>query len=560
MTQSLAAMRLILIFPLLLQYSYTTASECLKRNYGEGNIVCVCNEQHCDTTPTIKEPSSSRVTIYTSNKNGKRFAESYGTFRAGSRPKETIGEEVCKRNYEKEFGACIRHRKSGGKEYSELNKSAEINKNEIKRIVIDQNRIFQRIIGWGGAFTDSTGINIKSLSKNLQEKLIRSYFSKDGIEYSLGRVPIGGTDFSTHGYTYMDTEFDGNYCEDPLLTKFKLAKEDYAYKIPIIKEAKALNNNLLLVAAAWMPPKWMKETLQYQGMFGFLKKSMYKPWANYFVKFLDNYLNNNITFWGITTGNEVYFNAAQRLLPGILWTPGEMSIWIKNYLGPTLRNSQYSDINILAIDDVRPFLTHAVREIMAEPENREFIDGIAIHWYFDNETNAYMLNEINEEYPEKYMLYTEACLGVEEEFNVLLGSWERGEAYANNIIQVINRWVIGWIDWNMALDLRGGPTYIDNFVDSPIIVNATGQEFYKQPMYYALGHFSKFVPRYSARIYSSQCDEDVKVVAFKRLDNAVVVVVMNPTNSTQQRSFYDTIKGELVLNLSPRSITTFLYK
>ena len=41
----------------------------------------------------------------------------------------------------------------------------------------------------------------------------------------------------------------------------------------------------------------------------------------------------------------------------------------------------------------------------------------------------------------------------------------------------------------MALDLNGGPNWVSNFVDSPIIVDAGHGEFYKQPMFYALGHF-----------------------------------------------------------------------
>ena len=41
---------------------------------------------------------------------------------------------------------------------------------------------------------------------------------------------------------------------------------------------------------------------------------------------------------------------------------------------------------------------------------------------------------------------------------------------------------------------------MNNFVDSPIIVNAEKKEFYKQPMFYILGHFSKFLPRGSQRI------------------------------------------------------------
>lgn len=76
---------------------------------------------------------------------------------------------------------------------------------------------------------------------------------------------------------------------------------------------------------------------------------------------------------------------------------------------------------------------------------------------------------------------------------MILGSWARGELYAKNIIETLLHWVSAWIDWNLALDTSGGPTYVGNYVDSPIIINSTANEFYKQPMFYALGHFSKYV-------------------------------------------------------------------
>lgn len=56
-------------------------------------------------------------------------------------------------------------------------------------------------------------------------KMRRSYFSKEGIEYNLGRVPIGGTDFSTRGYTYSDDNSDAT------LKGFKLTIEDFKYKV-----------------------------------------------------------------------------------------------------------------------------------------------------------------------------------------------------------------------------------------------------------------------------------------------------------------------------------------
>lgn len=79
-------------------------------------------------------------------------------------------------------------------------------------------------MGFGGAFTDSTGINLKALPETTQEYLLRSYFSPNGSQYNLGRVPIGGTDFSARGYTYADTIEDS-------IDDFALQYEDFNYKV-----------------------------------------------------------------------------------------------------------------------------------------------------------------------------------------------------------------------------------------------------------------------------------------------------------------------------------------
>lgn len=79
----------------------------------------------------------------------------------------------------------------------------------------------------------------------------------------------------------------------------------------------------------------------------------------------------------------------------------------------------------------------------------------------------------------------------------------------------------------MVLDLSGGPTYISNFVDAPVIVNSSAGEFYKQPMYYHLGHFSKFVPRDSIRVEVISDVENIETVAFRRPDDSTVLVILN---------------------------------
>lgn len=89
----------------------------------------------------------------------------------------------------------------------------------------------------------------------------------------------------------------------------------------------------------------------------------------------------------------------------------------------------------------------------------------------------------------------------------------------------------GWTDWNLALDLEGGPNYVQNYLDAAIIVNSTAGEFYKQPMYYAIAHFSKFLVRDSVRIQSEMgmwADVDrVKATTFVRPDGKTAAIIIN---------------------------------
>jgi glucosylceramidase len=69
------------------------------------------------------------------------------------------------------------------------------------------------------------------------------------------------------------------------------------------------------------------------------------------------------------------------------------------------------------------------------------------------------------------------------------------QTYAQDILGDLNNFAVGWTDWNIVLDMKGGPNWAGNVVDAPIIAEAeSGDTFYKQPMYYYLGHFTKFLP------------------------------------------------------------------
>lgn len=69
---------------------------------------------------------------------------------------------------------------------------------------------------------------------------------------------------------------------------------------------------------------------------------------------------------------------------------------------------------------------------------------------------------------------------------------------------------------------------MNNFVDAAIIVNEEADEFYKQPMFYALGHFSKFLVPGSFRIDNTASPSNVlDIVCAMRPDGTIAIVVLN---------------------------------
>lgn len=147
-------------------------------------MVFVCNESHSDTFNPIQKSAKGIVQVFTSTKSGKRFQKT-----------ETKFNE---------------------------NKTLNGNKWNVK---VDRKRKYQKIIGFGGAFTDATVLGIGKLSPKLQKQIISDLFSESGLEYSVARTTISGSDFSARPYSYDDTENDWE------LKNFSLADEDIKYRV-----------------------------------------------------------------------------------------------------------------------------------------------------------------------------------------------------------------------------------------------------------------------------------------------------------------------------------------
>ncbi|GMR40557.1 hypothetical protein PMAYCL1PPCAC_10752 [Pristionchus mayeri] len=402
-------------------------------------------------------------------------------------------------------------------------------------VEIDPSTLYQEIIGFGAAFTDSSGFNIRSLPKDAQDLLMKQYFGPTGTEYNLGRVPIASTDFSFSQYSYDDVEGDLE------LVHWALREEDYEYKIPFIKQAMELTKStgaIKFFAAPWAPPGWMKTNGEMKGggtLLGDPSGPYHVTWANYFVKFFEAYLSQGISFWAVSPQNEpntgLYANYSWQTLG---FTAQTESDFVRDHLGPALKASNASkDIVIFGMDDNRHLLPDWADVMFADPIASSYVAGIGVHWYEDELVNPSILSTTHDRHPEKFILATEACNGwlKVQGKGVRLGFFFRAERYAHSIIEDLNNWVAGWTDWNMALDMQGGYTWAGNAVDAPIVVD--GQEFYKQPMYYSMAHFSKFLKPGArrAKVGHPKLPQGVFVLGAVMVDGKRYVTIVNKNNT-----------------------------
>lgn len=294
------------------------------------------------------------------------------------------------------------------------------------------------------------------------------------------RTPIGGCDFDLSPWAY--NEFPEN---DASLSNFTQLDPRDVEKVVLLKKLMTDSNNfdIKFLGSAWSPPKWMKTNNDWTG-FSSLKDEFYQTWADYHLKFLELMHQSGINFWAITTGNEPLNGVSAFLFIKFMslgWIPETQGRWVANFLGPTIRSSTLaSKVKIFSGDDQRytfPWWFNNMYD--THPKSKDFIDGHAVHWYWDKYVSANKLSQMHEKYPDKLIIGTEACSGDKpwEEHKPLLGYWPRGEDYAIDIIDDLNHHVNAWIDWNMVLDEQGGPNYVDNFVDSAIVLNVTSEIF-----------------------------------------------------------------------------------
>lgn len=380
-------------------------------------------------------------------------------------------------------------------------------------IAVDPDRRFQTIEGFGGAFTEAAAYVFDRLSPARQQEFLKAYFDAEaGHGYRLCRTHINSCDFCLASYAYDDVPGD-------VELKHFTIEHDRKLLIPLIKAAQATAGGepIKILASPWSPPAWMKTNGEMVHG-GKLKPEYRAAWAHYVCRYIEEYAKEGIDFWGLTVQNEPL--AAQQW-ESCLFTAEEERDFVRDHLGPTLRDSGLGGTRLIVWDHNRDLIFQRAKTILDDPAAARFVWGTGFHWYVTDDFDHVQM--VHDFYPDKKLLFTEGCV----ERGAHLGDWSAGERYARSMINDLNRWAVGWIDWNLMLDVQGGPNHVGNYCSAPIIGDVDRDRLIYNSSYYYLGHFARFVRPGARRILCRATGDELLTSAFINPDGVIAMVVLN---------------------------------
>src|SRR6185312_3693735 len=375
-------------------------------------------------------------------------------------------------------------------------------------IRIDPTKRFQSIVGFGGAFTDSSCYLLGQMQPTHRAKLLEDLVGPRGLRLSMGRTSMGASDYSKTLYS-----FDDSRTPDPELKDFSIA-HDEAYILPTLRQAQQINPEMYYFSAPWSPPGWMKAGGSMLG--GSMRKKYFEAYAQYFVKFIKGYRDAGVKISAVTSQNEVDTDQDGRM-PAALWGQEYEIGFIKESLGPAFRQASL-DTKIWILDHNYNLWGRAIDELQ-DPDLRKYVDGVAWHGYMGD---ASTMTRVHDAFPKKHAYWTEG--GPDISSPTYATDWAN---WSCTFAKILKNWARCIVAWNLVLDENGDPNIGPFKCGGLVTRNSKTHEITRSGMYWALAHYSKAIQR-GARVISSRGElPGIEHVALLNPDGSYVVVIGN---------------------------------
>ena len=380
---------------------------------------------------------------------------------------------------------------------------------------------YQRVDGFGAAFSDNGAVSIESLSETQRDRVMWELFDPTGgCKFNICRVPIGMSDFTvTRDYSLNET--NGDYT----MEHFSIA-HDLQYNIPYIKAAMKFQPNLMIHASPWTPPTWMKTTNTWEGRSGSTMSTIKKDattltaYALYFRKFVQSWKQAGISVFAVYGQNEPGWTAPGH--PSCGWSGAELKDFIRDYLYPDFQQNgigtqlwigtfHMSDFD----NDLKPILEDTVARTMVRGcgLQREGAKAMLTALTYDSSLHWRGMETEN-------MCYSGA------------NSWSEAMETFGYLQSFYNSYTNSFMFWNMILNSNFNyVTWMPRSQNSLVTINTSSKTVTYNPEFYIMKHFSHYIVPGAVRIGSTSNNSSLNTVAFKNPDGSIILEVANNSNS-----------------------------
>ena len=379
---------------------------------------------------------------------------------------------------------------------------------------------YQKMLGFGGCFNELGWKALNSLPEEQHKELMQELFSEDKAGFNFCRLPIGANDYSYEWYSLDETPGDYE------LKHFSVETDKRAL-IPYIKEALSITNQLKLFASPWSPPTWMKYPPVYNwGKLIFTPENL-NAYANYFVRFIQEYSKEGITVDQIHVQNEP---VANQKFPSCMWTGEELKIFIRDYLGPAFHkagldtelwlgtiNAPGCDYNRLIFDKwATEDYDYFANTVLSDPDALKYIAGVSYQWG----GKIAIQRTFESWWPQIRLMQSENECGFGD------NTWE----YARYVWTMMRHYIVNgaesYLYWNMILEPLGRSTWGDP-QNAMVTVHLEDHTVSYNPDFYVMKHFSSAVRRNAVRI-GTEGTLTGDSLLFQNPDGSYVLELFNP--------------------------------
>lgn len=383
-------------------------------------------------------------------------------------------------------------------------------KQSIDTIYFNQQIQFQKIEGFGYTLTGGSAALLHQLPSQKRDAILQEIFGQgqNALNVNYLRISMGASDLDAAVFSYDDLVAG---TVDPDLTKMSIAK-DLERLIPILKEIKAIQPNLKLMATPWSPPVWMKDNGQSKG--GHLLPKYYATYAQYFVKYIQLMRAEGLTINAVTIQNEPEHGGNN---PSMLMTAEEQTKFIKNHLGPLFKN-QGINTEIVIWDHNADNPNYPI-QILNDSIAKSYVSAAAFHLYLGHES---ALSKVYYAHPDKKIYFTEQWTGAKGNF---AGDFMWHMEHV--VIGTMANWSSLVLEWNLANDPNFGPHTPGGCTECLGAMTIAGSEIKRNVSYYIIGQIAPFVPRGAIRVETKSVNPKIQSIGFVRPDGKKVLLALN---------------------------------